>query len=122
MADAHIVVVEDNAAIAQLIQAILEEVPGYHTVRAETGAQALRTILAQHPSLVILDVDLPDMDGFSVYDQLHRRPDTAAIPCLMMSASEHREALRQRGKIDFLVKPFDLDDLLAHVESLVHAA
>ncbi len=122
MAETRIVVVEDNAAIAHLIQEVLDEVPGYRTVRAETGAQALRTIPAQHPNLVILDVDLPDIDGFTVYDQLHRCPDTATIPCLMMSATQHNDALRQRGITDFLAKPFDLDDLLAHVANLVHAA
>ncbi|HZS87661.1 MAG TPA: response regulator [Chloroflexota bacterium] len=122
MAETRIVVVEDNAAIAHLIQEVLDEVPGYRTVRAETGAQALRTIPAQHPNLVILDVDLPDIDGFTVYDQLHRCPDTATIPCLMMSATQHNDALRQRGITDFLAKPFDLDDLLAHVANLVHIA
>jgi phosphoserine phosphatase RsbU/P len=122
MPETHIVVVEDNASIARLLHEVLDEVPTYRTECVETGAQALRTISAHRPDLVILDVDLPDLDGFGVYDRLHRRPDTATIPCLFMSAGRHEAELARRGIDAFLAKPFDLDDLLAQVEHLAQAA
>jgi DNA-binding response OmpR family regulator len=110
-----IVVVEDNEPIARLIQEVLNDVPGYGAVTVPDGAIALDVIAAVRADLVILDVDLPGLDGFEIYDRLKSKPDTASIPTLFMSAAAHEEELERRGIHAYLRKPFDLDDLLATV-------
>ncbi len=113
-----IVVVEDNVAIAQLVQEVLNDVPGYGAVTVGDGALALAVIGAVRTDLVILDVDLPGLDGFALYDRLHSQAQTADLPCLFMSASRHDAELARRGISGVLHKPFDLDDLLERVHSI----
>ncbi len=113
-----IVVVEDNEPIARLIQEVLNDVPGYGAVTVPDGAIALDVISAVRADLVILDVDLPGINGFELYDRLRGKPETAAVPVLFMSAAAHEEELRRRDINHYLSKPFDLDDLLARVDTL----
>jgi DNA-binding response OmpR family regulator len=86
------------------------------------GAVALAVIAAVRADLVILDVDLPGLDGFELYDRLRAKPDTAGIQVLFTSAAHHERELARRGLRTFLRKPFDLDDLLAHVAALLEQA
>ena len=113
-----IVIVEDNDAIARLIQEVLNDVPGYGAVTVADAALALDVVAAVRPDLVILDVDLPGISGFDLYDLLRSRPQTAGVPALFMSADEHAAEVARRG-VPFLAKPFDLDDLLAQVHALL---
>lgn len=113
-----IVVVEDNEPIAHLIQEVLNDVPGYGAVTVPNGAIALDVIVAIHADLVILDIDLPGLNGLELYDRLHAQPDTAGIPVLFMSATTHEAELAARGITTYLAKPFDLDDLLTRVNQL----
>ncbi len=117
-----IVVVEDNEPIARLIQEVLNDVPGYGAVTVPDGAIALDVISAVRADLVILDVDLPGINGFELYDRLREKPETAAVPVLFMSAAAHEEELERRGIQDYLRKPFDLDDLLAQVDAIFERA
>ena len=117
-----IVVVEDNEPIARLIQEVLNDVPGYGAVTVPDGALALDVISAVRADLVVLDVDLPGINGFEIYDRLKRHPETASIPTLFMSAAAHEEELQRRGIQDYLRKPFDLDDLLAQVDAIFERA
>lgn len=116
-----IVIVEDNAAIAQLIREVLNDVPGYGVVAVATGADALAVAAPVRADLVLLDIDLPDMTGFEVYDRLREHAATRAVPVLFMSAAPHAAALAERGIRDYLGKPFDLDDLLDRVRDLLVA-
>jgi len=119
MATSAIVVVEDNTAIAALLQEVLNDVVGYGAVTVGDGALALAVLGAIHTDLVILDVDLPGLSGLELYDQLRSRPATATLPCLFMSAAAHTKELARRQITDYLPKPFDLDDLLARVAALL---
>jgi DNA-binding response OmpR family regulator len=122
MANAVIVVVEDNTPVARIVREILTEVAGYQAIVAPDGARALEIIAARRPDLVILDVDLPDINGFVVYDRLHSRPETTTLPCLFMSAWRDSAELARRGIRDFLPKPFDLQELLDRVDALLQRA
>ena len=113
-----IVIVDDNDAIARLIQEVLNDVPGYGAVTVADAALALDVVAAVRPDLVILDVDLPGISGFDLHDLLRGRPQTAGVPVLFMSADEHAAEVVRRG-VPFLAKPFDLDDLLAQVHALL---
>lgn len=110
-----IVVVEDNEAIARLIQEVLNDVPGYGAVTVPDGSIALDVISAVRADLVILDVDLPGLDGFAIFDHLRDQPPTTDTPVLFMSAASHSGELARRGITNYIGKPFDLDDLLGKV-------
>lgn len=113
-----IVVVEDNEAIARLIQEVLNDVPGYGAVTVPNGAVALDVISAVCADLVILDVDLPGLDGFTIFDHLRDKPTTTDTPVLFMSAASHSSELTRRGITHYISKPFDLDDLLGKVKQI----
>lgn len=113
-----IVIVEDNATIARLVQEVLNDVPGYGAVTVDNGASALAVIREIRADLVITDIDLPGIDGFEIADRLRGQPATAHIPVLFMSAAPHQEELARRNVEHYLAKPFDLDDLLDTVRAL----
>ncbi len=94
---------------------------GYETVSAASGAEALRLMAEQPPDLVLLDVVMPDMDGFEVCEALRRDPATEQIPVIMVTAHETESEAKARGlrsgANDYLTKPVNRDELLARIET-----
>jgi len=119
MATKAIVVVEDDQAVADLIQEVVNDEPGYGAVTVHDGAKALAVLEAVHTDLVILDVDLPGLSGFDIYDWLQSHHATAHVPVLFMSARHHADEFARRHIHDVLHKPFHLDDLLERVHALL---
>jgi two-component system cell cycle response regulator len=117
----RLVVIEDDADIAEGVRDALEGDSYEVTVagRADEGLAAVRRLV---PDLIILDVKLPDQDGFKVARELWRDRRTAAVPILFLSGAEDL-ATRVRSlhseEADFLAKPFSYRDLLARVESSI---
>jgi PAS domain S-box-containing protein len=101
-----ILIVEDDADIASLLQRYLQRA-GYRTKIATDGASALAFAAAEDPSLITLDVALPDMDGFTVLEQLRANEATCAIPVLFISILPSPEQTQSLGAIDYLPKPVD---------------
>jgi len=81
------------------------------------GAAALAFVAEVRVDLVLLDVNLPGLDGFAIHDQLRARPETATVPILFMTAGIHNEEFARRAMRGHIKKPFDLDDLMARVAS-----
>jgi DNA-binding response OmpR family regulator len=115
-----ILVVEDEPAIAELLRSYLER-GGYQVVQAATGADALRLAEQSRPALITLDLGLPDVDGFTLLEWLKQQPSTAAIPVVILSASEDRQRGTLLGCVDYLVKPFSQQTLLNHVQAQLPA-
>ncbi len=92
-----------------------------HTVRtAINGALALRTIAAAPPDLILLDVMMPDMDGFEVCRRLKANPDTAGIPIIFITALnelEYKITGLRLGAADYVTKPFQAEEVLARVKT-----
>jgi CheY-like chemotaxis protein len=119
MSPKTIVVVEDDESIAELITMMLNEVPGYTATAVGNGAEALNVIAQVTTDLLILDYELPGLNGIEVYDQLQQRLGDATPAVLFVSGSVPREALAARGLADQLPTPFDLEELLRRATALL---
>ncbi len=121
MAKEHILIVEDEPNIAQAIQYNLEK-EGYRVSRAGDGAQGLKLAQTQFPSLVILDLMLPQMDGLEICRLLKREEKTKNIPILMVTAkSQETDKVvgLELGADDYLTKPFSMRELIARVKAIL---
>ncbi len=117
--DATILYVEDNLANVRLVQRILTQRTGIELITAMQGSLGLELARSQHPDLVLLDLNLPDMPGVEVLRRLRADVATASIPVVVISAdatARQVERLRQEGAADFLSKPFDVGQFLAVVD------
>src|ERR1700733_7587303 len=110
--------VEDEQAVLDFLSQALHQ-SGYDTLRFSTGEAALASIKEGEPDLIVLDVMLPDVDGFEVLRRLRKK---SKVPVLMLTA---RTSLQDRvsgldaGADDYLPKPFMLEEFLARVRALL---
>ena len=112
--DGQVLVVEDDPEINELVGAYVE-IAGFHYIKAADGAAALRQAREHHPACIVLDVMLPDLDGFEICRRLKANRDTADIPVVMLTAldrEEHRRQGAECGADTYLTKPFDPDRLM----------
>ncbi|WP_045727864.1 HD domain-containing phosphohydrolase [Xanthomonas sp. GPE 39] len=110
--------VDDEASNLALIRQILRE--DYTLVFAKNGAEALRGVAKHHPALILLDVELPDMDGYSIARTLKQEPRSASIPIIFVSAKDNEtdESIGfEAGGVDYITKPFSPSILRARVRT-----
>lgn len=115
----RLLVVDDEPHIADLV-ATVARYEGWQAVTAGTGEAALREVTAFVPDIVVLDLMLPDLDGFSVLDQL--RAAGAMVPVVFLTARDgtaDRVAGLTRGGDDYLVKPFSVEELMARLRAVL---
>ena len=111
---ARICIVEDDLHIAQMIEATLTMM-NYDCVRCEDGKQAVETILNNRFDLILLDIMLPELDGFGVLEKIRSREIPVIFLTAMGSVSDKVRGLRL-GAEDYIVKPFEAMELLARIE------
>lgn len=117
---ARILVVDDVPANVRLLEAVL--VPrGYEVVTAADGETALELVESSRPDVLLLDVVLPGIDGYTVCRRLRESDETAVLPVIMVtsSAGQEKKMAIEAGADDFVQKPLDHDELLARVRSLL---
>ncbi len=118
-----IAIVDDEPDVRKLVRRILQSQGNYVLVEASNGKDAVEMIQKEKPNLVLLDLMMPDMDGFSVMDVLHSKPETREIPIIVVTAKEltSAEKGRMKGHIQSLMQKgnFMSDDLLDEVNSLL---
>ncbi|HEV8605747.1 MAG TPA: response regulator [Tepidisphaeraceae bacterium] len=113
-----VLVVEDDREINELVGAYVQ-IAGFEYRSALDGASALAEARERQPSLIVLDLMLPDTDGFEVCRRLKQEKHTSAIPIVMLTAlsdEEHHRKGRECGAADYLTKPFDPDVLMAAIK------
>ncbi len=121
MTRTQIVVVEDEPDIVEVISYNLKR-EGYQVASADRGDEGLKLVRSQSPSLVILDLMLPGMDGLAVCQQLKADPITRDIPIIMVSAKGEESDIvigLGMGADDYLAKPFSPRELLARVKAVL---
>lgn len=117
-----VLVVEDSADVAEVERLLLERA-GFVVVVIETGLSGLTFAQSQLPAAIVLDVDLPDIDGLEICRRLKGDPSTRRIPVLVCSGnSDACEGARKAGADGFLAKPGEVAQLAARVLELLSAA
>ena len=117
----NILIVDDEPHLAFMLADVLAEA-GYDAHTIDNGRDALEAAQRDPPDLMLLDVQMPGLDGFEVAAQLKADPATAAIPIIVLSAMEGRGARvigLESGAEEYLAKPFDPAELLARVRNLL---
>ncbi|MEJ2758233.1 MAG: response regulator transcription factor [Anaerolineales bacterium] len=116
-----ILTVDDEPRFIRLIEANLKSA-GYEVVTALNGKEALEQVVSKKPNLVLLDVMMPEMDGFEVLDRIR---EFSNVPVVMLTAkgeeADRVEGLN-RGADDYIVKPFSATELLARVNAVLRRA
>jgi signal transduction histidine kinase len=105
-----VVVIDDDPLDLELVEAVLAP-EGYTVVRAASGEDGVRLVRHEHPLVVLLDLRMPDMDGFEVAERLRADPETASVPIIVLTHMEMTRADRNRlaGRVSHLAQKGDLD-------------
>ncbi len=119
MSQKKVLVIEDEARMRDSIATILK-MEGYETHEASDGKLGLEKAREILPDLILCDVSMPNMDGHETLEELKKKPTTARIPFIFLTARGEKREVRDgmnHGADDYLVKPFEAIDLLAAIES-----
>ncbi|MEA5601645.1 CHASE2 domain-containing protein [Nostoc sp. UHCC 0252] len=117
----QILIVDDDANHCSMLSSLLQEI-GCGTLQASDGKHALQMVTEHHPDVILLDLAMPNMDGFELMFHLQENPQTRSIPVIVSSASvfeENRQRSFQAGATAFLPKPLQIDELFNALRSLL---
>ncbi len=117
MANDLILIIEDNEKNRKLCRDVLQ-VKGYRTIESETAEDGLKLAAAQSPALILMDIQLPGMDGITAMKQLKADANTKGIPIIAITASamtNSRMAMLAEGFDGYQTKPITLKDFLGEV-------
>lgn len=113
-----ILVIDDDQPLRAAVVELLG-FAGYHVISASNARQGLDILAGQTFDLILADLMMPDMDGYTLLAELKNRPETAQIPVIIVTGkadpADQQESLR-RGAAGYLIKPFRLDEILAAIE------
>jgi DNA-binding response OmpR family regulator len=119
---AHVLVVDDEPEIVKLVAKFLEG-RGHRVTIARDGQEALDAVAAEKPDVLVIDLNLPKVDGFEVTKRLKNAPATRDLPIVMMTAAfptvEEADRGLSLGADEYVVKPFLRDVLVHNVERLL---
>jgi len=120
----RILVIDDDVSISKLVSDVLTE-EGFSVATANCGEDGIKKVYHSKPNLIILDLRLPDMDGFQICQTLKKDKSVSAIPIIMLtvkSAKSSTVAGLEMGADDYVVKPFNQEELVARVKTVLRRA
>jgi CheY-like chemotaxis protein len=124
MSKAKILVVDDDASSLELMEAML--VPnGYEIITANDGSKAVAIIIEKKPDLILLDIMMPGLDGYSTLAKIKENKTISKIPVVMLTAMGfqlNKELASRFGATGYITKPVDLTELLKTISHLLPAA
>jgi CheY-like chemotaxis protein len=106
----RVLIVEDDAVSRELLRDVLTG-SAYEVVEAQNGKEALEAIKSELPRMIIMDIQMPVLDGYATLRELRRNPRLASVPIIALTAfamSTDRERIMQAGFSDYLTKPLEL--------------
>jgi two-component system cell cycle response regulator DivK len=121
MANELILIIEDNEKNRKLCRDVLQ-VKGYKTIESETAEEGLKLALERSPDLILMDIQLPGMDGITAMKQLKADPNTQSIPIIAITASamtNNRTTMLAEGFDGYQTKPISLKDFLGEVQRVL---
>lgn len=119
MENHHLLIVEDHYELAELVVAYFSD-EGYTVHHAASGQEALDLLYTEPIELALLDIRLPDFDGYEVVNRMRQNPKTAQMPVILLTERRDRSYRLQGlelGVVDYITKPFDLDELRLRVRN-----
>ena len=117
----RILVVDDEPRFVRLVEANLQT-EGFDVLKAKNGQEAIDLTVSQKPELILLDVMMPEMDGFAVCERIR---EFSTVPIIMLTAKgdeEHKVRGLNLGADDYVIKPFSANELLARVRAVLRRA
>lgn len=121
MADKHLVLyVEDNPANMRLVEQILRQFPDVELIGEETAESGLEVAEEQQPELILMDINLPGMDGYQALAELKKRKKTQHIPVVAISANAMDSDMQRgldNGFDGYLIKPLNLQEFMSMIRS-----
>ena len=121
MAGELILIIEDNEKNRKLVRDVLQ-VKGYKTIESETAEDGLKLALDKSPALVLMDIQLPGMDGITALKQLRANPQTKSVPVIAITASamtNNRQSMLAEGFDGYQSKPISVKDFLGELERVL---
>jgi two-component system cell cycle response regulator DivK len=121
MAGELVLIIEDNEKNRKLVRDVLN-VKGYKTIESETAEEGLKLAIENLPSLILMDIQLPGMDGITALKQLRTNPETRTIPVIAITASAmtyNRVTMLAEGFDGFQSKPISVKDFLEEVRRVL---
>jgi two-component system, cell cycle response regulator DivK len=121
MAGELILIVEDNEKNRKLVRDVLQ-VKSYHTIESETAEEGIKLALTQSPALILMDIQLPGIDGITALKQLRADPKTKDIPVIAITASamtHNRKTMLAEGFDGYQTKPISLKEFLGEIERVL---
>jgi len=118
----QILIVDDQEHLRELIQLCLEDLAGWNTLVAASGQECLQILQTERPNAILLDLSMPGMDGFAVYDRLQSDPITRSIPVILLTArvlSTDMAEFAKMGVAGVIPKPFEVTTLPGKVAEIL---
>ena len=122
MSAARILVVDDSDDVRSFLVLLLERSGGYETLEAGTGVEAVEKAISEKPDLILMDIKLPDINGFDATEAIKNNPGAAQIPIVAFSALfsvEWKQKALKAGMVAYLQKPIKLQLLMETIQKFI---
>jgi DNA-binding response OmpR family regulator len=116
-----VLVVDDDGDVRALVAELLSRA-GYRVSQAENGRKALKTLYDERPDLIVLDVSMPELDGWGTLERIRELSDVPVMMLTALGAELEKVRALRAGADDYMTKPFGRQELLARVENLLRRA